>query len=93
MKDVARAGIDNLPPSLARRVDEACIRFERACKGQQTPRIEDYLDEVAEPERSALFHELLRVELAYCNRRGEKLSREGYQRRFPKAASPHPKRS
>ena len=47
------------PPTLARRVDEACDRFEAAWKAGRRPRIEDSLAEVPEPGRPALLRELL----------------------------------
>jgi hypothetical protein len=42
-------------------IDAADQRFERAWKKGPRPRIEDFLAKVAEPQRPALFRELLRV--------------------------------
>jgi hypothetical protein len=47
------------PLSQAQRVDRVCDRFEGAWQAGQRPRIEDYLGEVPEPERSRLIRELL----------------------------------
>src|SRR6266545_4470417 len=61
-----------LPLPLARRVDEACWRFEgasnTASSGAEPPRLEAYLAEVPEPAQTALRRELLKVEAHY--RRG-----------------------
>jgi WD40 repeat protein len=64
-------------------VDQLCDRFEDAWKAGQGPRIEDYLDDVPEPERSKLFEELLQLELAYRGRNQETFTAEEYRQRFP----------
>ena len=53
----------SLSPSMINRMDEACDRFEAAWKMGLRPRIEDYLEETAGPERSTLWHELLVLEM------------------------------
>src|SRR5262249_41760230 len=50
------------------------------------PRIEDYLGDSSEPERSLLLRELLLLELAYRRRGGERLLPAEYQARFPEHA-------
>src|SRR5262249_51703490 len=73
----------NEPLSRAQRVDRVCDRFEGAWQAGQRPRIEDYLGEVSEPERSRLLRELLALELAYRRLNGETLTPEAYLHRFP----------
>jgi serine/threonine protein kinase len=77
----------SLPAALARRVDQVCDGFEAAWKAagrtEQRPRIEDYLVDVPEPERSALLRELLVLEIEQRCRAGETLRREDYEARFP----------
>jgi serine/threonine protein kinase/formylglycine-generating enzyme required for sulfatase activity len=73
--------------SQARRIDEACLRFEVAWKGGQPPRIEDYLTTAPEADRAALFRELLGVELPYRRRRREDPSIAEYESRFPEYQS------
>jgi hypothetical protein len=68
---------------LARRVDEACDRFERACKQGRRPRLEDYLGESTGPERDELLRELVPLDAYYRARRGEALPAGDYQARFP----------
>jgi WD40 repeat protein/serine/threonine protein kinase len=58
MRDVRPAKEDSVPLDLAMRIDEVCNRFELAWKAQEEPRIEDYLGDWAEPDRSALLREL-----------------------------------
>jgi hypothetical protein len=70
-------------PSRLLRVDEACGRFEAAWQAGQRPRIEDYLDAAAEPDRPQLLRELLAIELAYRRGQGETLWLAGYRQRFP----------
>jgi serine/threonine-protein kinase len=59
------------------------MRFEDALKAGQDPQLEAHLGDWPEPERSALLHELLWLELAYRRRRGEQPTPEEYRRRFP----------
>jgi serine/threonine-protein kinase len=70
----------SLPPEQARRVDHACDRFEADWK--RRPCIEDYLRDVAEPERSVLLHDLILLDMEYRRRRGECPTAEEYQERF-----------
>jgi WD40 repeat protein/tRNA A-37 threonylcarbamoyl transferase component Bud32 len=82
--------IESAPPdhealslSLARRVDEVCDRFEIAWRVGQPPRIEDYLADMSEPERSALLRELILLDIHYRRQRGETPRVEDYGPRFP----------
>src|SRR5262245_44944723 len=74
---------ENLALSGQLRVDEACLRFERACKGGQRPRIEEYLDTIPVRERAPLLRELLALELAYRRRVSETVVVDEYRQRFP----------
>src|SRR5689334_18184962 len=71
----------------ARRIDAACRRYEAAWRASSRPRIEDHLDRVPEPERSALLVELLPLELELRQRQGERPSPREYQERFPEHAA------
>ena len=73
----------SLSPSMINRMDDACDRFEAAWKAGLRPRIEDYLEETAGPERSTLWHDLLVLELVYRRRQGERPTPEEYRARFP----------
>ena len=73
----------SLSPSMINGMDDVCDRFEAAWKAGLRPRIEDYLGETAGPERSALWHELLVLELVYRRRQGERPTPEEYRARFP----------
>src|SRR5438445_3136144 len=66
-----------------RRVDQACDSFEAAWKAGRRPRVEAYLGKMAEPERTELLEELIRLELDYRAQRGERPSQEEYTLRFP----------
>jgi WD40 repeat protein len=68
-------------------VDAVCLRFEAACAAGARPRIEDYLDMAPEPERPALLHELLHLEMEYRQRDGEGISPQEYRARFPEHAA------
>jgi eukaryotic-like serine/threonine-protein kinase len=72
---------ETLPLDLARRLDPVCDRFEDAWLAR--PRIEDFLEDVAEPDRPALLRELLWLDLDYRARRGEHPRAEEYRRRLP----------
>ena len=73
----------SLSPTMINGMDDACDRFEAAWKAGLRPRIEDYLEETAGPERSTLWHELLVLELVYRRRQGERPTPEEYRARFP----------
>ena len=54
MSEASRFDEAALPLAHMRRIDAACARFEKAWKagmeGGQRPRIDDYLDDLQEPE-------------------------------------------
>jgi serine/threonine protein kinase len=72
-----------LPLPLARRVDEACAHFEAAWKTGRRSRIEDYLGDQPEPERSALLRELAALDVYYRRLAGEVPRAGDYHDRFP----------
>ena len=73
----------SMSPSMINDMDDVCDRFEAAWKAGLRPWIEDYLGETASPERSALWHDLLVLELVYRLRQGERPTPEEYRARFP----------
>ncbi len=83
MSDVTPTEEWDRSPSLGGRVEAMCDRFEAAWKAGRRPPIEDYLREVPEGGQTALFRELLELELAYRRRAGERPTPEEYQCRFP----------
>jgi hypothetical protein len=52
-------GTTKLAPGQAGRLDPVCDRFEEGWLGGGSPRLEDFLREVAEADRPALLRELL----------------------------------
>jgi tRNA A-37 threonylcarbamoyl transferase component Bud32/ribosomal protein S27E len=64
------------------RIDQLCEQFEDACKASQGPQIEEYLEQVPQQDRSALFEQLLPVELHWRRQRGERPAQEEYRDRF-----------
>ena len=70
------------PPGDRSRIDEVATCFDRAWKTGPRPRIEEYLADVAEPVRTQLLEELLRVELEIRRRMGEQPTPEDYRPRF-----------
>ncbi len=87
MNDPDAQNPDPLSLSAERRVDEVCVRFEQAWQAGQIVKIEENLGDTSEPERSALFRELVRLEVNYRIRRGEQPTVEEYRSRFPIYAS------
>jgi len=67
-------------------IDRLCDQFEAAWQAGEQPRIEDYLRDVGEKDRTALLCELLVVELDLRARGGERPSRDAYSERFPSGA-------
>jgi WD40 repeat protein len=71
------------PETKPHRVDEVCDRFEAAWRTGEAPRIEEYLETVAESERGDLLYELLALEVELRQRRGERPGPQEYRQRFP----------
>ena len=65
-----------------RRIDELCARFEAAWQSGQEPRAEDYLAELAEPERAALLRALLLSERKHFSEQGLPVPIALYRERF-----------
>jgi serine/threonine-protein kinase len=65
------------------RLNRLCDRFERAWREGSSPRIEDYLVQVADAERAELLQELLSLEIHYRRQRGELPTADEYLSRFP----------
>ena len=74
---------DSLPLDAQQRIDKVCLAFEDAWKAGKSAAHRAVPGETAEPERSALLGELLRLELDYLHRRGKTPAPEQYQARFP----------
>ena len=87
MNEASWSGNESLPLSMARRVDAACSRFEKAWQTGgslgRRPHIEDYLVEVAESERPALLRHLITLDADYRRRAGEEARADEYHARFP----------
>ena len=77
----------SLSATQAEELDRACDRFEAEWKAGKRPKIEDHLEGIAEPLRSALLGDLIAVELHWRQRRGERPVPAEYHDRFP---APHP---
>lgn len=69
--------------SLAAQVDAACDRFESEFRAGQHPRLEAFLADVTETNRSKLFQSLLEVELELRQSQGKPFATEDYATRFP----------
>jgi serine/threonine protein kinase/Flp pilus assembly protein TadD len=65
-----------LPLEMGLRVNAACNAFELALQAGQRPRVEDYLGDTREPERSALRKELTALERDYRAASGETAPRD-----------------
>jgi serine/threonine-protein kinase len=69
------------------RRDRLCDQFEDAWRAGQRPRIEDYVCDQVEPDRSKLFVDLLDLELELRREGGEKPTIEEYEVIFPQYAA------
>ncbi|HKB40000.1 MAG TPA: protein kinase [Gemmataceae bacterium] len=91
MEDVIATMDDPLTVPQAVRLDRVCDCFEAAWKragaGEPRPRLEEYLADAREPERSLLLHQLLLLEIDYRRLRGESPAAEEYGSRFPGLSS------
>ena len=75
--------MSNHGPGTQTCIDAIVTPFDRAWRGGQRPRIEELLVGVAEPRRSHLLAELLRVEQEYRRETGEEPMAGEYEQRFP----------
>jgi uncharacterized RDD family membrane protein YckC len=66
-----------------RQIDQLCDRFEARWKAGERPQIEDFLTLVQPARHSALFADLLALELSYREERGERLVADEYCGRYP----------
>jgi serine/threonine protein kinase/formylglycine-generating enzyme required for sulfatase activity len=69
------------------RKERLCDQFEKAWSGSPRPRIEDYLGNAVDPQRSELLQELLALELELRVEGGEEPTVDEYARRFPEHAA------
>jgi tetratricopeptide (TPR) repeat protein len=88
MNDIPPSDNGSLPLDVEEQVDKICDRFEDAWKQGQRPRIEDYLAILAEPGRSTLLRELIKLDIVYRRRAGENPTAEDYRERFPNLDPP-----
>jgi serine/threonine-protein kinase len=72
-----------LSATQAEELDRACDRFEAGWKAGERPTIEDHLEGIAEPLRSAWLGALIAVELDRRRRLGERPDPAEYRDRFP----------
>lgn len=79
------SSFDSLPEDVLLLVNRLCNQFEAACQAapDQTPRIEEWLSEVDSQFRSSAIEELLPVEIAYRQQRGDACDLGELQQRFP----------
>ena len=63
MSDPQRPDSVDLAEARVRRAEQACDRFEAAWQAGQRPRVEDHVAAVPEPERPALLHDLILLEV------------------------------
>jgi serine/threonine-protein kinase len=87
MNDQTRHDRSLLPLEILGLIDRICNRFESDWESGGRPRIEDYLDQIAQAYRSALLGDLLAVELDARHRRGESPQVSEYLERFPSDAA------
>src|SRR5262245_64127221 len=74
--------------SLLEWVDEVADRFEAAWKQGPAPRLADFLGGAAGPSRPALFRELIKIDLEYRWRAGDRRRLEDYLAEFPELLGP-----
>jgi serine/threonine-protein kinase len=75
--------IGDLPSGEWTRINETADKFELAWKHSTRPAVEDYVAGLAEPRRSWLLRELLRVERELRLRAGEEPRADDYHARLP----------
>jgi serine/threonine-protein kinase len=81
--DASSSSNDLSSPTVARRLDQVCNRFEQVWRSGPAPRIEDFLYEASGEERAALLRELVLLDIHYRRRNAETPRPEDYGSRFP----------
>ncbi len=76
-------GDDEAAVELAAWVDAVADRFESAWRSLAPPRLADFLADATGPRRTALLGELVKLDLAYRRRLGERKTPEDYLTEFP----------
>jgi hypothetical protein len=72
-----------LPLQLCRLIDSVCDAFEQQWMRGERPAIEAHLGSVGDEGRGVLLGELVRIELEWRHRRGERPNEAEYATRFP----------
>jgi WD40 repeat protein/tRNA A-37 threonylcarbamoyl transferase component Bud32 len=83
MSERSARGIEALPATMALGAERVCKRFEAAWRAGRQPRIEEFLEGVAEAVRIPLLRELVEIEVECRLGRGETPGFEEYLERFP----------
>ena len=83
MRDLLSDSSVEIPLSLEQRRDQVCTRFENVWRNGGRPRIEEFVNDLVEPERSALFRELVILDALYRSDQGEQPTALEYEARFP----------
>jgi hypothetical protein len=74
---------EQLPLDAQRRLDAACVRFERAWAESSEPDLAEYLAAAPALERTTWLTELLHIEADYRRQNGETPTADDYRARFP----------
>ncbi len=93
MQGLSPSSAERLPLSTERRINGICNRFEKAWRTGERPRIEDYLGETPEPERSTLLRELIALDMDYRRQAGETPQGEEYRAYLPSSPAPRTDRN
>jgi tetratricopeptide (TPR) repeat protein len=83
VSDASFSELDDLPPALARRLEEACDRFEAGWRGGVRPQLDDFLASTAEGLYPVLLRELILLDVFYRRQAGECPCAEDYQTWLP----------
>jgi serine/threonine protein kinase len=83
MSEHSLSGCLPLSSAQLHHLEQVCSSFDAAWKAGHRPCVEEFLGDVAEPERAALLRELLVLELAHRRRASDTLDPEEYRQRFP----------
>ena len=85
MSDSPHRGFESLSPDQLALVNEACDRFEYACRQGGSPDIERHVSSAPDSVRGVLLHELILIDAAYRRQSGASVHAENYRRYFPDA--------
>lgn len=90
MKSTKQSSLEALSNDQLRQIEAICTSVEEEWQQGSSPKWDIFLHEVGEESRLALKEELVRIELCWRSKRGEKVSLQDYSKQYPEMSESLP---